>query len=186
MAHMILDSIVHWRHYHQTFKSMRLGGLVIVQWRISSPGIYMVFPLISPLFLFLILTVQLLVKVSSVQPVEHSARVLTKDLSLVPTAASLGTWHSEVRVGGMPYLKQAQLQCACGPLGQGQCIGNSYISCLSSLSIFLTPILTIRSFGMTKHRHESQLTSPSLWGEQHIHKALETPPNELRITSLVP
>ena len=60
----------------------------------------MVFPLISPLFLFLILTVQLLVKVSSVQPVEHSARVLTKDLSLVPTAASLGTWHSEVRVGG--------------------------------------------------------------------------------------
>jgi len=122
MAHMILGSIVHWRHYHQTFKSMRLGGLVIVQWRISSPGIYMVFPLISPLFLFLILTVQLLVKVSSVQPVEHSARVLTKDLSLVPTAASLGTWHSEVRVGGMPYLKQAQLQCACGPLGQRQCI----------------------------------------------------------------
>ena len=82
----------------------------------------MVFPLISPLFLFLILTVQLLVKVSSVQPVEHSARVLTKDLSLVPTAASLGTWHSEVRVGGMPYLKQAQLQCACGPLGHGHCI----------------------------------------------------------------
>ena len=122
MAHMILGSIVHWRHYHQTFKLMRLGGLVIVQWRISSPGIYMVFPLISPLFLFLILTVQLLVKVSSVQPVEHSARVLTKDLSLVPTAASLGTWHSEVRVGGMPYLKQAQLQCACGPLGQRQCI----------------------------------------------------------------
>merc|ERR1711970_1446750 len=62
MAHMILGSIVHWRHYHWTFKSMRLGGLVIVQWRISSPGIYMVFPLISPLFLFLILTVQLLVK----------------------------------------------------------------------------------------------------------------------------
>ena len=23
---------------------------------------------------------------------------------------------------------------------------------------------------------------PSLWSEQHIHKALETPPNELRIT----
>ena len=82
----------------------------------------MVFPLISPLFLFLILTVQLLVKVSSVQPVEHSARVLTKDLSLVPTAASLGTCHSEVRVGGMPYLKQAQLKCAHGPLGQGKCI----------------------------------------------------------------
>merc|ERR1712214_25344 len=47
MAHMILDSIVHWRHYHQTFKSMRLGGLVMVQWRISNPCIYMVFPLIS-------------------------------------------------------------------------------------------------------------------------------------------
>ena len=88
---------------------MRLGGLVIVQWRISNSGIYMVFPLISPLFLFLILTVQLLVKVSSVQPEELSARVLTKDLSLVPTAALLCTWHSEVRVGGMPYLKQAQL-----------------------------------------------------------------------------
>ena len=49
-------------HYHQTFKSMRLGGLVIIHWRISSPGIYMVLLLISPLFLFLILTVQLLVK----------------------------------------------------------------------------------------------------------------------------
>ena len=48
----------------------------MVQWRISGPGIYLVFPLISPLFLFLILTVQLLVKVSSVQPVEHSAWVL--------------------------------------------------------------------------------------------------------------
>ena len=134
MAHMILGSIVHWRHYHQTFKSMRLGGLVIVQWRISSPGIYMVFPLISPLFLFLILTVQLLVKVSSVQPVEHSARVLTKDLSLVPTAASLGTWHSEVRVGGMPYLKQMQLQCACWPLGQGQCIA-ILAGCLPNVAV---------------------------------------------------
>ena len=47
MAHMILGSIVHWRHYHQTFKSMRLGGLVMVQWRISNPCIYMVSPLIS-------------------------------------------------------------------------------------------------------------------------------------------
>ena len=103
MAHMILGSIVHWRHYHQTFKSMRLGGLVIVQWRISSPGIYMVFPLISPLFLFLILTVQLLVKVSSVQPVVHSARVLTKDLS----------WY---------LLLLRFWQYACGPLGQRQCI----------------------------------------------------------------
>ena len=93
---------------------MRLGGLVIVQWRISSPGIYMVFPLISPLFLFLILTVQLLVKVSSVQPVEHSARVLTKDLSLVPTASSLDTWHLEVKSRGYSFThKQAQLYYAC-------------------------------------------------------------------------
>ena len=112
----------------------------------------MVSPLISPLFLFLILTVQLLVKVSSVQPVEHFARVLTKDLSLVPNAASLGTWHSEVRVGGMPYLKQVLLQCACGPLGQGQCIA-ILAGCL------LNPYSLLLSFGMTKHRQESPLTS---------------------------
>ena len=108
----------------------------------------MVFPLISPLFLFLILTVQLLVKVSSVQPVEHSARVLTKDLSLVPTAASLGTWHSEVRVGGMPYLKQAQLQCACGPLGQRQCIA-ILAGCLSfSFPTFQCAIIECTGIGI--------------------------------------
>ena len=75
---------------------------------------------------------------SFVQPVVHSAWVFNKDLSFVPTATLLGTWHSEVRVGDMPYPIQAQLQYACGPLGQGQCIAilagclpNPYFSLLS-------------------------------------------------------
>ena len=51
MAHMILGSIVHLRHSHLTFKWMIMGGLLMVQWRISTPGVYMVSPLISPLFL---------------------------------------------------------------------------------------------------------------------------------------
>ena len=53
----------------------------------------------------------------------------------------------------MPYLKQAQLQCACGPLGQGQCIAifagclpNPYSSLLSYLLLFTSAVLASQRF----------------------------------------